>query len=1044
MDWPRVKELFNAALDREPAARAAFLNASCDDAAVRSEVERLLAAHEEAGEFIERSPVAVAGRVIDHYKVEWSIGAGGMGEVFRARDLELGREVAIKIALGGDADLQARLKREAQHASQLNHPNICTIYEVGESGGAPFIVMELVDGDRLTDLISRGAGLPGQEIVRYGLQMAAALEHAHQHGVIHRDLKSANVMVTRDGRIKVLDFGLARRHSSDHLRGLSESRDTLAAPGVVAGTLSAMAPELLRGGTADARSDIWALGVLLYEMAAGTMPFAGATGFELSGAILHEAPAALRASIPDPLRGVIARCLEKNPAARYQSASDIRVALEGVPVETPDAGEVRRALEPSAWHKVSVPGSRGIAVAAAAAVLAVLLASVPALWRRIHPLPAGAESAAFAGPRVLAVKSFDNVAGTPELAWLSQGVPRMLSTGLAQTRGLQVVSAYRLDEAAKLVANRALDGLSSGEFAEVARRSGAGALVTGSIMKAGEEIRIDVELQDLASGRVLSAESGRGTDVFAIADYLVARLRNAVGFSDTAGVRHVADVSSSSLEAYRLYSEGVEATMNARSLDAIRLLEAAVAIDRGFAEAYLQLALAEAGRSQRLSRENYLREAEKFADRLSDRQKRLLELELARTAGPPEQTARLLDELMAAYPDVEEIYGAATSLYNPIFGSLSDPQRLLAITENGVKTLPTSGPARNSLGYGLLAAGRFEDAVRQFEEYARLAPREPNPYDSMGEAYLFLGRPEDAARRYAQTRSIDPGFNVGRIGESLSLATLGRYDAAISLNPPQPVLKALLLSRVGRYREAGETLMAAGRDRERSASIAACLLASIVALERNDASRALREVASAERVLAEEDPSRQPLLVLLTQVLAGLASARHGDEAAARSRLERIRGLHNPAIEAHAWLYQALGAELALARGDRLDAAAVANGEPTRKWFGLDVIGIGAVANHLPLRDVTARAAKAGGDLATAIASYRQLLAFGPESKWISVLEPRYVLELARLLEKSGDRAGALREYERFLDLWKNADSGLPELAETRRAASRLRLVDGR
>ncbi len=356
VDWSLVKELFNAALDREPAARAAFLHASCDDAAVRSEVERLLAAHEEAGEFIERSPVAVAGRVIDHYKIEWSIGAGGMGEVYRARDLELGREVAIKIALGGDADSQARLKREAQHASQLNHPNICTIHEVGESGGAPFIVMELVDGDRLADLISRGTGLQGPEIVRYGLQMAAALEHAHQHGVIHRDLKSANVMVTRDGRIKVLDFGLARRHSSDQLRGLTESRETIAVPGVVAGTLSAMAPELLRGGTADARSDIWALGVLLYEMAAGTLPFAGATGFELSGAILHEPPAPLRASIPDPLRGIIARCLEKNPAARYQSASDIRVALEGVPVETPDAGEVRRALEPSAWHKVSVPG----------------------------------------------------------------------------------------------------------------------------------------------------------------------------------------------------------------------------------------------------------------------------------------------------------------------------------------------------------------------------------------------------------------------------------------------------------------------------------------------------------------------------------------------------------------------------------------------------------------------------------------------------------------------------------------------------------------
>ncbi len=219
-DWPRVKELFHDALEREPAERAAFLNASCgDEAAVRAEVERLLAAHEHAGRFIEQSPVSMAGRVIGHCQIERLIGAGGMGEVYLARDLELGRTVAVKIALGSDTDLQARLRSEAQHASQLNHPNICTIHEVGASDGYPFIVMEFVEGKRLADVIPQG-GLTVDQVVRYGEQMAAALEHAHQNGVIHRDLKSANVMVTSDGRIKVLDFGLARRHSAERLKDL--------------------------------------------------------------------------------------------------------------------------------------------------------------------------------------------------------------------------------------------------------------------------------------------------------------------------------------------------------------------------------------------------------------------------------------------------------------------------------------------------------------------------------------------------------------------------------------------------------------------------------------------------------------------------------------------------------------------------------------------------------------------------------------------------------------------------------------------------------
>jgi serine/threonine protein kinase len=209
-DWARVKELFHGALEREPEERLAFVHDSCDEAEVRAEVERLLAAHQQAGGFIERSPVAMAGRVIGHYKIERALGAGGMGAVYLARDLELGRPVAIKIAIGSDENAKARLKREAQYASQLNHPHICTIHEVGTADGQPFIVMEFVEGQRLSDLIP-AQGLSVDDVKRYGMQIADALAHAHRHGVTHRDLKAANVVVTPEGRAKVLDFGLARR-----------------------------------------------------------------------------------------------------------------------------------------------------------------------------------------------------------------------------------------------------------------------------------------------------------------------------------------------------------------------------------------------------------------------------------------------------------------------------------------------------------------------------------------------------------------------------------------------------------------------------------------------------------------------------------------------------------------------------------------------------------------------------------------------------------------------------------------------------------------
>ena len=336
----RVKEVFHAAVEHRPAGRAEFLSSVCgEDAALRAEVERLLSAHEQAASFIDppagsndataavKARPTLTGRVIGRYEIGRLLGVGGMGEVYAAKDLDLGRSVAIKVGIASDGDAHARLKREAQHASRLNHPNICTIHEVGTHDDQPFIVMELVEGEPLSHIIPQG-GLPAEDVVRYGTQIADALAHAHHGGVTHRDLKSANVLITRDGRPKVLDFGLARALSREALSDISQSRASITAEGTVAGTLAVMAPEMLRGEPADERSDIWSLGVLLYEMASGERPFRGATGFELSGAILHAPPAPLPERVPQGLARVIYQCLEKNPQHRSQTGGDVRAALE--------------------------------------------------------------------------------------------------------------------------------------------------------------------------------------------------------------------------------------------------------------------------------------------------------------------------------------------------------------------------------------------------------------------------------------------------------------------------------------------------------------------------------------------------------------------------------------------------------------------------------------------------------------------------------------------------------------------------------------------
>ena len=264
-------------------------------------------------------------RTIAHYELLDQLGAGGMGVVYRARDTQLERLVALKLLGEGDAfdqQAQGRLMREARTASVLNHPNICTIFAAGTHEGVTYIAMELVEGEPLQSIIDRGT-LPIDTALAYTLQIAAALEHAHGHGIVHRDLKDANVMVTRSGQIKVLDFGLARRDIAEHTRSI----ETVTQTGMIAGTIPYMAPEVLEGKPASACTDLWALGVILYRALSQRLPFTGATPFTLTSAIQRDEPAPLPPQVPAPVASIVNKLLAKDPAARYQSARELITAL---------------------------------------------------------------------------------------------------------------------------------------------------------------------------------------------------------------------------------------------------------------------------------------------------------------------------------------------------------------------------------------------------------------------------------------------------------------------------------------------------------------------------------------------------------------------------------------------------------------------------------------------------------------------------------------------------------------------------------------------
>ena len=272
------------------------------------------------------------GQVLGHCRITAKIGEGGMGVVYRAYDETLHRDVAVKVVRkdsGLDSTAGQNLLQEARASSSLAHPNICTIYEVGETDGDLYIVMELVEGKSLHDM-NAGAGLPPESILRYGVQIASALARAHDRGIVHRDLKSSNIVVASDGLVKVLDFGLAKRVGGGVLDAPTMSFSTVQGASSVSGTLPYMAPEVLYGDPADARSDLWALGIVLYELASGRLPFEGRTGFEISSAIMREIPKPLGPPVPPALWAVIQRCLAKEPVQRYQRAGEVQAALEAV------------------------------------------------------------------------------------------------------------------------------------------------------------------------------------------------------------------------------------------------------------------------------------------------------------------------------------------------------------------------------------------------------------------------------------------------------------------------------------------------------------------------------------------------------------------------------------------------------------------------------------------------------------------------------------------------------------------------------------------
>jgi eukaryotic-like serine/threonine-protein kinase len=533
------------------------------------------------------------GKSIGHFQIEERLGAGGMGVVYRARDTQLNRPVALKLVgdkYAQDAQARARLLHEAQTASALNHPHICHIYEVGEEADQAYIAMEYVAGKPLAQSIPQ-EGLPAESVLRYGIQIADAIAHAHDQGVVHRDLKSANVMITPEGRAKVLDFGLARRQRGEEVAEVTRSQVSLAEQSTVSGTLHSIAPEVLRGATADPRSDVWALGVLLYEMAAGCLPFQGKTGFEMSSAILREQPTPLPPHVPAALRAVILRCLAKEPAQRYARASEVRASLETIQSSEESIPVATASLAPASerWFNstkfFAVIGGLIVVIVVFSALLGLVWRDPDVAWR--IPFSGARKEAPI---RSLAVLPMKNLSATGGEDVLGLGMADTIITKVSQIGALTV----RPTSAVQKYARQETDAL------EAARQLGVDSVLDGSVQRSGDRLRINVNLLRVRDGASLWSDTFNvsASDIFATQDEIAQKVVSGLRLQlDTAEQARLAKHFTSNPAAFDFYVRGMRALdrrtfkADAEPLNlAMAMFGKAIEADPNYALAHAQLA----------------------------------------------------------------------------------------------------------------------------------------------------------------------------------------------------------------------------------------------------------------------------------------------------------------------------------------------------------------------------------------------------------------------------------------------------------------------
>jgi serine/threonine protein kinase/tetratricopeptide (TPR) repeat protein len=985
------------------------------------------------------------------YQIIEELGRGGMGQVYKVLDTDINERIALKILLPGiseDSSTIERFSNELKIARQITHKNVCRVYHFGKDGDNHYITMEYVQGENLKSFIKRSGQLTVSKAVHIGLQICDGLNEAHKLGVIHRDLKPHNIIIDEEGNAKVMDFGIAQ---SVKTRGITGT-------GTVIGTPEYMSPEQAEGKQVDPRSDIYSLGVILFEMVTGTIPFDGETA--LSVAMKHKSepppqPKNLNENIPAPLNRLILKCLEKDKANRFQSVENLRTDLETMKTESPTTKRKIARTEALTSREITVKFSLKKLFKPAAAAL-VLLAAFFLVWQFI--LKKDSAPSRDTLPSV-AVISFENETGDPSLDYLQKVIPNLLISSLEQSGNFQVATWERMYDLLRQMGKTDITYIDRESGFLVSESDGIDAIVLGSFTKAGDLYATDVKVLEVQTKKLIKSASSRGTGEDSILreqiDVLSRSISEGIGISERSGettANQIADVTTSSLEAYNYYLEGMEAQEKFYVTEARTAFRKALELDPDFAIVYLYMTEVESGLGEFEKAEEHLKRAWALSKKATEKERLYIQAYYEAHLGEGrDKQIEILERIIEKYPKEKRAYYSLGL-------SIKQNERKDAIPyfTQALNLDPNYGLALNQLAYSYVYMKEFDKAIPYFRKYAGLYPEDANPLDSLGETYLWMGKLEESAASFMEALELKPDFMNSLRGGAYVYALQENYEKSFDLiqrfidTAPSSSTKAeghwflgLLYHWLGNGNEALtefrvvrelESFLENKRFTHQTFSFSKWIY-----LKRGEVEKGLKAHQDWIENFRDENGELDDYWDARQLNFLAFVDLEKGDLEGVRDKVDRMKEALPRITQSKArlnlYLMQLTG-ELLLNEGkyDQLIRECLevlpANSIPWNNSYFLLPVPV----------DTLARTYIAKKDWDGAIAEYERMLTVDPSDPNDRFLIPPAIhYELAKLYEEKNWKGKAIEEYEKFLQITSCAGVSNPETESARNRLASLK-----